>query len=189
MNVVVAISVCLSGSERLRDLTSSGTAKTKVWNHISNPGQPVEGAQGCPLTCLLWRGDFPPETLWKDIFRVPSTVPGIRQTQQTEAITDKVMAVIMLCLWARNDKHSHFIDRLNKDSYLFVHINICAMSGSLPWWFTGKESTCQYRRCGFQEDSLEMEMATHSRILTWEIPWTEEPGGLQLMGHKELDTT
>ena len=33
-----------------------------------------------------------------------------------------------------------------------------------------------------QEDSLEEEMATHSRILAWEIPWTEEPGGLQSMG-------
>ena len=30
-----------------------------------------------------------------------------------------------------------------------------------------------------QEDSLEEEMATPSSILTWEIPWTEEPGGLQ----------
>ena len=29
-----------------------------------------------------------------------------------------------------------------------------------------------------QEDSLEKEMATHSSILAWEIPWTEEPGGL-----------
>ena len=29
------------------------------------------------------------------------------------------------------------------------------------------------------EDPLEEEMATHSRILAWEIPWTEEPGGLQ----------
>ena len=29
-----------------------------------------------------------------------------------------------------------------------------------------------------QEDSLEKDMATHSSILTWEIPWTEEPGGL-----------
>ena len=29
------------------------------------------------------------------------------------------------------------------------------------------------------EDSLEKEMATHSSILDWEIPWTEEPGGLQ----------
>ena len=32
------------------------------------------------------------------------------------------------------------------------------------------------------EDPLEEEMATHSGILVWEIPWTEEPGGLQPMG-------
>ena len=30
-----------------------------------------------------------------------------------------------------------------------------------------------------QEDPLELEMATHSSILAWRIPWTEEPGGLQ----------
>ena len=33
-----------------------------------------------------------------------------------------------------------------------------------------------------QEDALEKEMATHSSILAWKIPWTEEPGGLQSMG-------
>ena len=33
-----------------------------------------------------------------------------------------------------------------------------------------------------QEDPLEKEMATHSSILSWKIPWTEEPGGLQSMG-------
>ena len=32
-----------------------------------------------------------------------------------------------------------------------------------------------------QQDPLEGEMATHSRILAWKIPWTEEPGGLQSM--------
>ena len=32
------------------------------------------------------------------------------------------------------------------------------------------------------EDPLEKRMATHSRILAWRIPWTEEPGGLQYMG-------
>ena len=32
------------------------------------------------------------------------------------------------------------------------------------------------------EDPLEKEMAAHSSILAWEIPWTEEPGGLQSMG-------
>ena len=40
-----------------------------------------------------------------------------------------------------------------------------------------------------QEDSLKEEMATHSSILAWTIPWTEEPGGLQSLGHKELDMT
>ena len=40
-----------------------------------------------------------------------------------------------------------------------------------------------------QEDPLEKEMATHSHILAWKIPWTEEPGGLYSMGHKESDTT
>ena len=34
------------------------------------------------------------------------------------------------------------------------------------------------------EDPLEKEMATHSSILAWRIPWTEEPGGLQSMGRK-----
>ena len=38
------------------------------------------------------------------------------------------------------------------------------------------------------EDPLEKGMATHSRILAWRMPWTEEPGWLQSMGHKELDT-
>ena len=33
-----------------------------------------------------------------------------------------------------------------------------------------------------QEDPLEEEMATHSSILAWEIPWAEEPGGLQSKG-------
>ena len=39
-----------------------------------------------------------------------------------------------------------------------------------------------------QEDPLEKEMKTHSNILAWKIPWTEEPGGLQFMGSQELDT-
>ena len=40
-----------------------------------------------------------------------------------------------------------------------------------------------------QEDPLEKEMATHSNILSWRIPQTEDAGGLHLWGHKELDTT
>ena len=40
-----------------------------------------------------------------------------------------------------------------------------------------------------QEDPLEKEMATHSSMLAWKIPWTQEPGRLQSMGSQESDTT
>ena len=39
------------------------------------------------------------------------------------------------------------------------------------------------------EDLLEQEMATHSSILVWRIPWTEEPGGLQSMGSQRVGHT
>ena len=39
------------------------------------------------------------------------------------------------------------------------------------------------------EDPLGKEVAIHSSILTWKIPWTEEPGGLQYMGSQESDMT
>ena len=40
-----------------------------------------------------------------------------------------------------------------------------------------------------REDLLEKEMATHFSILAWKIPWMEEPGRIQSIGHKEWDTT
>ena len=40
-----------------------------------------------------------------------------------------------------------------------------------------------------REDPREKEMATHSSILAWRIPWTEEPGRTQSMGSQESDTT
>ena len=40
-----------------------------------------------------------------------------------------------------------------------------------------------------REDPPKKEMATHSSILAWRIPWTEELGGLRSMGHKESDMT
>ena len=69
----------------------------------------------------------------------------------------------------------------------------------LVHWFpdgtTGKEPACQCRRCnrlGFDplgwEDPLEEEMATHSSILAWRIPWTEEPVRLQYMGSAQSQT-
>ena len=67
----------------------------------------------------------------------------------------------------------------------------------IPGGSDGKESACNTGDLGSilgQEDPLEKEMAIHSSILAWEIPWTEEPGGLQstgsgLQSNKELATT
>ena len=57
-------------------------------------------------------------------------------------------------------------------------------------WFSVKESTCQCRRQGVRslgwEDPLQYKMATHSSILTWKIPWTEEPGELQSIGSQRV---
>ena len=64
-----------------------------------------------------------------------------------------------------------------------------------PWGFpcssVGNESACNeetWVRFLGQEDALEKEMATHSSILAWRIPWTEEPGRPQSMGLQQLDT-
>ena len=50
-----------------------------------------------------------------------------------------------------------------------------------PWFKKKKDPAMQETqlRSLRQGDPLEKEMATHSSILAWEIPWTEEPGGLQ----------
>ena len=47
----------------------------------------------------------------------------------------------------------------------------------LPWSFPPEMQETQVRSLR-QEDPLEKDMATHPSILSWEIPWTEEPGGL-----------
>ena len=54
----------------------------------------------------------------------------------------------------------------------------------------GKESACNVGDLGLNPGlgrSLEKGMATHSGILAWRIPWTEEPGGLQSMESKRVE--
>ena len=59
----------------------------------------------------------------------------------------------------------------------------------LPQGLIGEESSCQagdMAQSLGQQDPLDKETATHSSVLTWEIPWTEEPGGLQSMGSQRV---
>ena len=65
---------------------------------------------------------------------------------------------------------------------------MCLKNVGFPVGSDDKESACNAGDPALipgQEDPLEKEMATHCNILAWRIPWTEEPGGLQFMGHEE----
>ena len=80
---------------------------------------------------------------------------------------------------------SALLRALNTESAQYIHIG-------LPWWLPSKESVCSAGDSGSIPrlgGSTGEGKATHSSILAWEIPWTEEPDGLQFMGSQELDTT
>ena len=76
------------------------------------------------------------------------------------------------------------ITRAQGQSYLSSSV----YKPGLPQWLSGKESPSMQETQELQdqslgrEDSLEEGTATHSSILAWRIPWTEEPGGLQSIG-------
>ena len=80
-----------------------------------------------------------------------------------------------------------FSDTRKRENLTNVWVNIAK---GLPWWFRGKESTCQCRRSAFDpwgwEDPLGKDMATHYRISAWEILRTENPGRLQCMGSQRV---
>ena len=71
-----------------------------------------------------------------------------------------------------------------KDTQTHVHTYM-----AFPGSSTGKESACNAGDLVpfmGQEDILEKGMATHSSILAWRIPWTEEPGRLQSLGSQRV---
>ena len=73
----------------------------------------------------------------------------------------------------------------------------CKHIQGLPWWLSSNESACSARDVAgtgrfnpwVGKIPLEKGMATHSNILAWRIPWTEELEGYSPRGRKELDMT
>ena len=72
----------------------------------------------------------------------------------------------------------------------FLALFLAYKISGLPWWLSGKRTHLPMQETQVQflgrEDPREKEMATHSNILAWRIPWTEEPGGLQSMGLQRI---
>ena len=77
--------------------------------------------------------------------------------------------------------------------YSVLSAQIHLVYTQFPGGASGIESSCQCRKCRRSwvralgwEDSLEEEMAPHTRILAWKIPWIEEPGRLQFTGSQRV---
>ena len=79
--------------------------------------------------------------------------------------------------WGRgcSSRHNKMVGAQNKIKQKWASLVAQRVKNLLAMWETW------VRSLGW-EDPLEKEMATHSSILAWRIPWTEEPGGLQSTG-------
>ena len=84
------------------------------------------------------------------------------------------------CLIYVNNTYLYFLVYIINTLYVYIVCIIRGFSGGSD----SKESTCNTRDFWslVRKDTLEEEMATHSSILAWEIPWTEEPSRLQSIG-------
>ena len=101
-------------------------------------------------------------------------------------ITANRLFLLLLC--PRNTPALEALTNISEESLVHFLLNsLWVLTSGFPGGSVGKESACNTGDRGSVPGlgrSLEKEMATHSSILAWRIPWTEEPGGLQSMGRK-----
>ena len=107
---------------------------------------------------------------WRTLLRVPWTTRRSNQSILKEISPGCSLEGLMLKLKLQH--FGHLMQRTNS----FEKTLVAKMVKRLP---TMRET--QVQSLG-QEDLLEKEMATHSSILAWKIPWMEEPGGLTVHG-------
>ena len=127
-----------------------------------------------------------PSVFWEQD-RLPLDFSWLEKQDQLYNLWSPLQATVLVVQW-QNSCLSHRRPGFN---FWLMQSGIFGLPGGA----SGKEHTCQCRWTWemwvwflAQEDSLGKEVATHSSILVWRIPWTEEPGGLYSVGHKELDT-
>ena len=125
---------------------------------------------------------FPKKAQWKCEFPDPA-----QQRQKPEVIST-IFTIIEIF---QNSKCRKYDKRLWSwpSEFKSRHLSYSMMKGGFPCGSDAKESTwMQETRApslGW-EDPLKEDMATHSSILAWRIPWTEQPGGLQSMASQRL---
>ena len=94
-----------------------------------------------------------------------------------------------ICIWQQKKISEGVDDGYIKDSlydYLYLHIIIIWASQVAQWYRIPLPIQGTWVQSLDWEDPLEKEMATHFSVLAWEIPWTEEPGGLPPRGSQTV---
>ena len=97
-------------------------------------------------------------------------------SKSTAPISGQTVQVYQLELASVENQNNNDLD---KTEFLY---SIC---GGFPGGLVPAIQETQFQSLGW-EDLLEKEMATHSSIIAWESPWTEEPGGLQSTGSQRV---
>ena len=102
--------------------------------------------------------------------------------------SDELLDITNLEIMIKCQDCCHYLLKVlgeNISAFSFLELVSAVLCRGLPWWLTVKNLPAvqeTWVQSPGQEDPLEKGMATHSSILAWLIPWTEEPGGLQSMG-------
>ena len=91
-----------------------------------------------------------------------------------------------------NMEHIYITDSLSqtwpsKMALRFIMLSERSQAQTVTYWMIPFMGNIQNRQ--IHRNRMEQEMATHSSVLAWRIPWTEEPGGVQSMGSQKLDMT
>ena len=131
--------------------------------------------------CTKWRG-YPSREVAVNTESRPHTHTDTHTQTQTHIHTHR---------------HRHTDTDTHRHRHTQTHTHTDTHTHGLAWWTSLVTQSVKnlppmreiWVRLLGQEDPLEKEMATHSSILAWIIPCTEEPGGLQSMRSQESDTT
>ena len=128
----------------------------------------------------------------------PSVPPGVTRTRGTQHLLLPSFRILRFQNMLKNTQAENWISsRFEQNCVSNFHADWQAPRNVGPYFPDQDSNLCPLPwKAGSLpldhqswEVPLEEGMATCSSILAWRIPWTEEPGGLQPMGHKESDTT
>ena len=172
-----------------------------TWESLGLQGDPTRPSKGDLVLCVHWRDwcwSWNSNTLatWCGVLthlRRPWYWEKLRAGREEHNRGDGWMASPTQWTWVLVDSGSWWWTRRPGVLWFMGLQRVRHCWATELNWTVVKESTCPLQKMQEMQlqflgwkDSLEKEMATHSSILTWEIPWTVEPGRLQSMGSQRI---